>query len=102
MLDYYVKDAIPRVLYAVRMETMGERIRQRREGQGLTQAQLAKLVGVTKGAVSQWELGGTKNIKLVIFLKLIEVLHTTADYLVSGATPGATGRYRALKDPHGS
>lgn len=97
MLDSDVKDAIPRVLYAFRMETMGERIRQRREGQGLTQAQLAKMVGVTKGAVSQWELGGTKNIKLVIFLKLVEVLHTTADYLVSGATPGAISRYKALK-----
>lgn len=78
---------------------MGERIRQRREGQGLTQAQLAKQIGVTKGAVSQWELGGTKNIKLVTFLKLVEVLHTTADYLVAGATPGATGRYRAWKKP---
>ena len=81
------------------METMGERIRLRREGQALTQAQLAKLVGVTKGAVSQWELGGTKNIKLVTFLKLVEVLHTTHDYLVSGATPGAIGRYKVLKKP---
>lgn len=99
MLDSYVKDAIPLVPYAVPMETMGERIRQRREGQGLTQLQLAKLVGVTKGAVSQWELGGTKNIKLVTFLKLVEVLHTSTDYLVSGATPGAASRYRAFRSP---
>lgn len=99
MLDSYVKDAIPHVLYAFPMETMGERIRQRREGQGMTQAQLAKLVGVTKGAVSQWELGGTQNIKLKTWLKLLEVLHTTAEYLVSGATPSSTGRYKALKLP---
>jgi transcriptional regulator with XRE-family HTH domain len=60
---------------------------------------LATLVGVTKGAVSQWELGGVKNVKLETFLKLVEVLATTAEYLVSGSTPSSSGRYRALRKP---
>jgi DNA-binding XRE family transcriptional regulator len=99
MLYDDVKDAIPHVLYAYRMETLGDRIRQRREGQGMTQTELAKLVGVTKGAVSQWELGGTKNIKLSTFLKVVEVLHTTTDFLVNGTVPSSTGRYKTLKKP---
>ena len=66
----------------------------------MTQLQLATQLGVTKGAVSQWELGGTQNIKLKTWLKLLEVLHTTAEYLVSGATPASSsGRYKTLKKP---
>lgn len=100
MFDLHVKDAIPDVPYAIPMESMGDRIRKRREGQGLTQLQLAKLCGVTKAAVSAWELGSTQNIKLKTWLRLLAVLHTTAEYLVDGATPSsATGRYRALKQP---
>jgi transcriptional regulator with XRE-family HTH domain len=99
MLDFQVKDAIRDVPYAIRMETIGDRIRQCRNARGMTQLELAEAVGVTKGAVSQWELGGTKNVKLSTFLRLVEVLHTTAEYLVSGQTPAATGRYRAVRKP---
>ena len=82
------------------METMGDRIRRLREGQNLTQLELAKECGVTKGAVSQWELGGTQNIKLKSWLKLLATLHTTAEYLVSGETPASsTGRYKAVRKP---
>lgn len=99
MLDSKVKDAAPVVPYARPMDTIGDRIRQCRLARGLTQLQLATLVGVTKGAVSQWELGGVKNVKLETFLKLVEVLHTSAEYLVSGETPSSTGRHRALRKP---
>lgn len=74
------------------METMGERIRTLREAKRLTQDQLGKLVGVSKSAVSQWELDATANIKLPVFLKLVDVLGTDPHYLVFGAdrvpTPG--------------
>lgn len=99
MFDLQIKDAVPTVPYAIPMESMGDRIRKRREGQNLTQQQLAKLCGVTKAAVSAWELGSTQNIKLKTWLKLLAVLHTTAEYLVDGATPSSTGRYRVLKLP---
>jgi transcriptional regulator with XRE-family HTH domain len=65
-------------------ETMGQRIRLLRESRGYTQEQLGELVGVSKGAVSQWELGGVANIKLKTFLSLCEVLGTTWNYLVLG------------------
>ena len=38
---------------------LGERIKQLRERFGLTQAELGKLAGVSKSAVSQWERGLT-------------------------------------------
>ena len=99
MLHSQVKDATPVVPYAAPMETIGDRIRQCRIARGMTQLQLAEAVGVTKGAVSQWELGGTKNVKLDTFLRLVEVLHTTPDYLVSGPPLSASGRYKVLKKP---
>jgi transcriptional regulator with XRE-family HTH domain len=99
MLDRRVNDAIPGVPYAVPVETMGDRIRRLREAQGLTQPALAELCGVTKGAVSQWELGGTQNIKLEPWLKLIAALHTSAEYLLRGETPSSSGRYKTVKKP---
>lgn len=86
MLNYQVKNTAPTVSYAVwAMETIGSRIRQLRESRGWTQEQFAKRVGVTKSAVSQWESDATKNLKLVTFLKVVEVLGTTTDYLVQGS-----------------
>lgn len=100
MLDRRVNDTVPGVPYAGRMETIGDRIKRRRLEQGMTQLQLAQIAGVTKGAVSQWELGGTKNLKLEVFLKVCEALHTTPEYLVSGTTSaGATGRSKAARVP---
>jgi transcriptional regulator with XRE-family HTH domain len=71
-------------------ETMGERIRMLRLARGLSQQQLADRLGVTTGAVSQWESSSTENIKLRTFLELCEVLVVTPHYLVLGqsaATP---------------
>lgn len=51
----------------------------------MTQPQLAKLCGVTKSAVSQWEDGATANIKLEPFLRLCDALGTDPRYLVWGA-----------------
>lgn len=43
---------------------MGERIRMARAAAGLTQSEFARKVGVSKGAVSQWENGDVKNLRL--------------------------------------
>jgi transcriptional regulator with XRE-family HTH domain len=104
MLNLEVKDAVQEVAYAYnRMETMGDRIRRLREARGLTQEQFGKLVGVTKSAISQWEGGSTKNIKLATFLLVLEVLHTDANYLISGpGGPSSSGRHRALRPPKSS
>lgn len=104
MLNSEVKDAVPVVSYAVlRMETMADRIKQLRVARGFTQETFGKAVGVTKSAVSQWEDGSTKNIKLSTFLRVLEVLHTDANYLIWGDArgpaggPSSTGRHRILR-----
>jgi DNA-binding XRE family transcriptional regulator len=93
-----MKDAKAHSVYAEEMETMADRIKMLREARGWSQVKLAELVGVTSGAVSQWESGLTENIKLKTFLKLCEALGTDTHYLIFGperaATPAAhrTGR----------
>lgn len=97
MLNTEVKDAQPVVTYACsRMDTMGDRIQQLRQAKSLTQQELAELVGVTKSAVSQWENGGTANVKLDVFLRLCDVLGTFPHYLVFGTQrdPAASGKFR--------
>jgi transcriptional regulator with XRE-family HTH domain len=71
------------------MGTMGERIRTLREAKGWTQDELAERLKnrgtpVTGNAVSQWERGETKNIRLTTFLALVDELGTTHSYLVDG------------------
>lgn len=75
--------AHPQLTYSP-MQTMGERIRTLRESKGWTQQDLAERVGVSREAVSQWEIGPTKNIKNVTFLALLKELGTTYEYLMFG------------------
>lgn len=91
MLNLHVKDAVPIVPYAVPMETMGERISRLRIARGMTQPEFAKLVGVTKSAVSQWEGGSTKNLKLTTLARVLDVLHTDLQYLVWGESRAPSG-----------
>jgi DNA-binding transcriptional regulator YiaG len=92
MLNSEVKDAGPACHYAQPcMETMGERIRQLRKARGLTQEAFARRVGVTKSAVSQWEDGSTKNLKLATFLLVCEILVTDAEYLIWGDDRAPSG-----------
>jgi DNA-binding transcriptional regulator YiaG len=89
MLNSRIKDAVLVVPYArLHMETMGERIRQLRKARNLTQEEFAKIVGVTKSAVSQWEDGSTKNLKLETFLRVVEALHTDPEFLIFGPERG--------------
>ena len=96
MLIAHVEYANEQAAYANPMQTMGDRIRQLRQARDLSQSQLADRVGVTAGAISQWENGLTKNIKLETFLRLCEELGTVPHYLIFG--PGkqpTTGRRQA-------
>lgn len=86
MLNTDANYALALPVYPLAMETMGERIRQLRQARRLSQSQLADQLGVTIGAVSQWEIGTTENIKLATFLKLCDVLVTDPHYLVLGPT----------------
>src|SRR5690625_1888165 len=62
---------------------IGERIRDLREGLGLSQADIAKAVGVKRPTVTGWETG--HRIPDRGFLpSLADVLGTTVDYILSG------------------
>lgn len=78
------------------MSTMGSRIKTLREAKGLTQEELAHELGVTRAAVSLWELDQTKNIKNVTFRALCQILGTDQDYLLFGPAAGreSSGRFR--------
>lgn len=60
--------------------SIGSRIKQRREELGITQPVLAKLVGVSKGSIGNYE-SGISNPNEPILIKLFEVLECDANYL---------------------
>lgn len=86
----------PRLSSSPMANTMGDRIKTLREAKGMTQEELAKALGVTRAAVSLWELGNTKNIKNVTFLALVQLLGTNQEYLLFGpvADREPTGKFR--------
>ena len=63
--------------------TVGERIAHLRKEQSLSQVQLAKLLEVTRQAVSKWEndLTAPDTINLI---RLADVLSTDTEYLATG------------------
>lgn len=56
------------------------RIREKRREIGITQEALARAVGVTQGAVVQWE-NGSSSPRLVLIPKIAEALGCTANDL---------------------
>ena len=64
--------------------TMGDRIREARKHQGLTQDQLAERLDISVQFVGQIERG-LKLPSMQVFIKLIEVLNVSADYLLRDA-----------------
>lgn len=67
-------------------------LKSRRKALGLNQTALAEAVGVTPGAVSQWESGLT-NPSLETLVKIAAVLNVTTDELL-GRTPNDQGEGR--------
>ena len=64
--------------------TIGDRIREARKHQGLTQDQLAERLDISVQFVGQIERG-LKLPSMQVFIKLIEVLNVSADYLLRDA-----------------
>ena len=60
---------------------IGNRLRDLREKNNITQAQIAEKLGITQGAVSQWEVGAT-NPSIGTISKLSEILNCTVDELL--------------------
>lgn len=84
---------------------LNQRIREVRQARGMSQVELAGLLGVTKQSVSNWE---NDNIQpsIEMLVKLAQTLSVSADYLlglegrqtldVSGLSPAAVGHLRLL------
>ena len=62
------------------MILIANRLKQARLMKNLTQEELAKQVGVTKGAIGNYETG-VSFPKLPIFLKLLSVLQVDANFI---------------------
>lgn len=65
------------------MPTVGERIREIREDQGITQDQLAQRSGLSKGFLSDVE-NSKRNIGSQYLLQVANVLGASVDYLLRG------------------
>jgi transcriptional regulator with XRE-family HTH domain len=72
---------------------LGQRLRELREGAGLSQLQLARLTGVSRNAVSQWESGQTQPSSRRLTL-LSRALGVAIDQLM---VPTARARERILE-----
>ena len=61
--------------------TMNERIKQLRIAHGYSQVEFAKIVGVTKQCVSNWE---NDNVipSVEMLVKISEVFHVSTDYVI--------------------
>ena len=64
--------------------TLGQRIAIARQVMGLTATGLAKAAKVTKAAVSDWESGKTKNLRLENLFYLCDLLNVNARWLATG------------------
>lgn len=74
-------------LHPMKTQSFAERLRAKRAESGLTQAQLARKSGVTRGAISQWETGDVQRVDATPLLRWARALGTTLEYLLEGETP---------------
>lgn len=74
------------------------RIRQARLTAGLSQSEVARLLGVSRSACNQWESGRGPAPRRERLAKLAQLLGVSYEWLATGAEPAAP----ALKDSRGS
>lgn len=60
----------------------GERLRETRTRANLTQAELARLAGVTARTIQNYELGARRPGNMLVVQKLADCLGTTTEYLL--------------------
>lgn len=66
------------------METLGQRIERLRKERNLSQQQVADAAKVSRVAVTKWESGATKNLKLENLLAMCDLFGVPAESLISG------------------
>ncbi len=70
---------------------IGKRIAQKREQKGYSQAELAAKIGVTDGAVGQYETGRTVP-RIPRLQRIAAELETTMDWLLTGGDQEEQGK----------
>jgi transcriptional regulator with XRE-family HTH domain len=78
---------------------IGARIRFERQALGLTQEQLARRIGVTREAISQWEMGA-EWLRPEHLLRAAKHLNVTVEWLVFGTQPKHPPKPCNPGDPH--
>lgn len=63
------------------MVDFGERLKKLRQGEGMSQQQLADRLGVTKSVVSYYELH-ERHPSPEVLIKLSSIFHTSTDFLL--------------------
>lgn len=68
------------------MQTMGQRIRVRREKLNLSRRELAERLGVTEQLIGQWERDVVKNIRPNNLMRMAELFQVSYKYLIRGTS----------------
>lgn len=69
---------------------VGDRLRQAREYVGLSQDDVATVLGLSRPSVSNMELG-TRKVEALELNKLAKLYRRTLEYLLTGVEPAAEG-----------
>ena len=80
------------------MPSVGDRIREIRETQKLTQDQLAEKAGISKGFLSEIE-NGKRNVSSEYLLRIANALRASVDYLLRGTTDSVGGNKEPVVIP---
>jgi transcriptional regulator with XRE-family HTH domain len=78
----------------------GGRIADARVNLGFTQEQLARLVGVQRGAVNRWEGGASMRVERI--QPLADALHVDPEWIVGGPLPAMPAEPVIVSDPGGT
>ena len=71
---------------------LGQRIRNLREDNDLTQRDLSQLIGLTPKMISFYE-NNQRTPPVDILLKLAKIFHVTTDYLLGNETVSSNKKY---------
>lgn len=67
--------------------TVGERLKKMRLAKGMTQEDLGKILGVTKGAIQKYESGQIINLKVDSIRKLSDLFQIAPGYFIFDDIP---------------
>jgi len=95
MLDVYMASILNTEIDTFLEVTLGKRIAAAREMAGLNPSELARAVGVTKAAVSQWEKDQTKNLKLENLFEVSRITGCDIYWLGTDSPPPAHAKAMA-------